>query len=293
MPGAVNPLHALDLLYKQIFFDILLDILTNTRRILSLCIYYPDHSLPAHALANFLELEKSAFYGALRRLHSVLDIPEPTDAGELGIKFYHASFGDFLRNPSRSGSFSLGELRAQADAAVHSLRWYNYYLGSSCPVKSEALPDPIRGLTQRHLVAFIYHTKLPDIAWALPDKNARSLWAIGRFASKACWRACRLVRDDDVDLVVAELRQFEFRHLVDVEGDFIEFINRLHHLVSVTLIAVSSENQYNVDQGEGRGALLRCQSNSRIDYSLIKGKYCTFDDTLPITVRYDSSYLSK
>lgn len=131
-PGATNPLHALDLLYKQILSDIPLDNLATTKRILSLHIYYPRQKISAWALANFFGLDKASFYAALRGLHSVIDVPAPEHAHVQDIKFYHASFGDFLKYSMRSGSFFIDEGKAQADIASHSIRWYNYYLSSAC-----------------------------------------------------------------------------------------------------------------------------------------------------------------
>lgn len=131
VPGAVNPLHALDLLYRHIIQDIPRETFLTTMRILGLSIVYPQFSLSAQVQANFLCLDRTAFYRSLQNLHSVLHIPQMSDAHQSPIHFYHASFGDFLRDPRRSGIFSLNEPAVHYDVAVHSLQWHKRAILSS------------------------------------------------------------------------------------------------------------------------------------------------------------------
>ncbi|KAF9450302.1 hypothetical protein P691DRAFT_665649 [Macrolepiota fuliginosa MF-IS2] len=123
VPGVVNPLHALDLLYRQMMCDIAGETLPTTMRILGLSILYPHVGLPARIQANFLCLDRTAFYRSLQQLHSVLYVPKPSDAHNTNMYFYHASFADFLRDPHRSGTFCLDQAAIHYDVAVHALRW--------------------------------------------------------------------------------------------------------------------------------------------------------------------------
>ncbi|KAF9443960.1 hypothetical protein P691DRAFT_763811 [Macrolepiota fuliginosa MF-IS2] len=68
--GGINPLHALDLLYRQILSDIPTGDLPTTMRILGLLIFF---TLPsANDMADFLDLNPGKFHCLLERLHSVL-----------------------------------------------------------------------------------------------------------------------------------------------------------------------------------------------------------------------------
>ncbi|KAF7342857.1 NACHT domain-containing protein [Mycena sanguinolenta] len=71
-------------------------------------------------------------YG-LGGLHSVLNVPGPLIGGlhsvyspskEIVISSYHASFGDFLSNPDRSGNFCVGTLNRRISLARSLLQFY-------------------------------------------------------------------------------------------------------------------------------------------------------------------------
>lgn len=125
--GLQNPLATLDLLYRLIIADVPDEIFPTTRRILSNYIYMPDtcgglHS--AQALCSFLRIDKSTFYSALWKLHSVIDVPVPENASETHLRFYHASFPDFLSDVNRSGKFVIEEKKAKVDIAKSCLFWH-------------------------------------------------------------------------------------------------------------------------------------------------------------------------
>jgi hypothetical protein len=114
-----NPLALLDLLYSQILEKIPPEVYKTTRQILAYMAHRNrvdrrDHLESAQALSNFLRLDQYAFYKATRGLHSVTSIPEPEDADKSQIRFYHASFQDFLLDPNRSGKFCISEQDALA-----------------------------------------------------------------------------------------------------------------------------------------------------------------------------------
>jgi hypothetical protein len=118
-----NPLAALDLLYSRILEKIPLTVYETTKRILA----YMSHRnqldrVPclhsAQVLGNFLRLDQHGFYKAVRGVHSVMGIPEPDDAAESQLTFYHASFQDFLLDPNRAGKFAISAQEA-LEAIVH------------------------------------------------------------------------------------------------------------------------------------------------------------------------------
>lgn len=118
--GMKNPLEALDLFYSNILTDTPNEVLPMTKRILShhlaLGPSRPE-TLPVQAFCNLLSIERSDFYVALRKLHSVVDVPSPEDVRKEHLRFYHASFADYLSNPTRSGKFAINLNRARAEMA--------------------------------------------------------------------------------------------------------------------------------------------------------------------------------
>ncbi|KAF9442190.1 hypothetical protein P691DRAFT_739176 [Macrolepiota fuliginosa MF-IS2] len=130
---SINPLHPLDLLYLQILLTIPTNTLPTTMRIMSMCLFYRQHhQLSAQELCYFLHLDQSTFYSSLRRLHSVMDVPPAPYANKHSLQFYHASFGDFLRDERRSGSFYAREDKTHSDVAIHCLRWLKDVIKSEC-----------------------------------------------------------------------------------------------------------------------------------------------------------------
>ncbi|EKM81429.1 hypothetical protein AGABI1DRAFT_36621, partial [Agaricus bisporus var. burnettii JB137-S8] len=112
-----NPLAALDLLYSRILQDIPPTVFETTRKILAYMCHRSkldpyDKLNSAQVLSNFLRLDQHVFYKATRGLYSAMSVPEPGDATETQLQFYHASFQDFLLDPHRSGKFVIGGYKA-------------------------------------------------------------------------------------------------------------------------------------------------------------------------------------
>lgn len=137
-PCLSNPLQSLDLIYLQILSGIPSHILPITKRILAFCVFYSSKPsvLCARDVANFLRLDQVTFHRALQRLHSVLDVPRSEAAHTASLKFFHASFSDFLQNPNRSRAFAIDQTRARCDIAVSCIQWYNQWIQSQCTLKS-------------------------------------------------------------------------------------------------------------------------------------------------------------
>lgn len=125
--GEINPLEALDSFYAQILSEIPSTILPTTLLLLGVA----RRILPPwtfDATAKFLGLDQGTCYSALRKLHSVLKIPQPDRVKEEGIGFYHVSFEDYLEDRSRSRAFYPFTQKFWKTMFVRALHWWIYYL---------------------------------------------------------------------------------------------------------------------------------------------------------------------
>jgi hypothetical protein len=123
-----NPLASLDLLYSRILERIPPHVFETTRRILGCMCHrnkFESYEIfnSAQALSNFLRLDQHTFYKAVRGLHSVMRIPEPEEAGEWQLQFYHASFQDFLLDPNRSSKYVIAEQNMLLDLVQVGFNW--------------------------------------------------------------------------------------------------------------------------------------------------------------------------
>ncbi|KXN86010.1 hypothetical protein AN958_10620 [Leucoagaricus sp. SymC.cos] len=125
-PGALNPLHALDLLYTQILSSLNADDLLVASRILGSTILYGRETLTVLVQANFLNLDQDTFYRSIERLHSVIVVPSVSEASTRSLRVYHASFSDYLKAPNRSGIFTLDEVAVHREVAILGLQWLNH-----------------------------------------------------------------------------------------------------------------------------------------------------------------------
>lgn len=107
-----HPFLMLDLLYLQIMEDIPKEILPITKRLLGFYLVealltVDRKPLPLLVAGNTLELDQHKTYAALRKLHSVLACPPPDETEHQPLRFYHASFLDFLSDASRSQGYHI------------------------------------------------------------------------------------------------------------------------------------------------------------------------------------------
>ncbi|KAJ3552746.1 hypothetical protein NP233_g12805 [Leucocoprinus birnbaumii] len=191
----LNPLHALDLLCSRILSDIPLDKLPTARRILGISIFYGSTSLTAVLQANFLEIDRPSFYSSLQRLHSVLLVPPVPEAAEKSIHIYHASFSDYLKDPSRSQGFALDEGSVHLDVAVQGLRWLRY--------------------GRRNIM------ELPSsrFSWLPPTVSTRiMLGTLLEYSFIPCWKASIQVPQDSLPTLLDQLRYFNFDLAYTVEN---------------------------------------------------------------------------
>ncbi|KAF9449135.1 hypothetical protein P691DRAFT_728405 [Macrolepiota fuliginosa MF-IS2] len=195
--GAINPLHALDLLYRKIFTDVPANVLPTTMRILGLLILYSPQ-LSAEDHAKFLNIDLASFHRALQQLHSVVYIPS-TDELCSNLRIYHASFSDFLKDSNRCGNFSLNENAVHYDVALQALHWM------------ESL-----------------YPHVPN-----PSAPCRSHVTLEHFATHTVWKACCAVSGKFIPGLVSRLKALNFtRCTVDPQPTFGEFLWWLYSLGS-------------------------------------------------------------
>ncbi|KAF5359857.1 hypothetical protein D9756_002928 [Leucocoprinus leucothites] len=193
-----NPLFFLDLLYKHILDNLPNDYLPTIRRILGVCIYHPYAALSPRALANFLHLDQPTFETSISKLFSVLAPPDSLYSSKERLHFYHTSFGNFLRDPSRSAHHHISERTVYEDLAIHSLQWSNWSVKRACARSRDELVDEICCIVEDPLAA---------LTWKLEDEvhSYECMEAVEHFASQVCWEACFRVAEGDGTPVYQEL----------------------------------------------------------------------------------------
>ncbi|KAF5348462.1 hypothetical protein D9756_009608 [Leucocoprinus leucothites] len=209
----VSPLHSLDLLYTQILSDIPAAILPTAQLILGLLILYGNERLTTLVHANFLGLDRAAFYSTLRRLHSVVLVPPAFEAGTRPIQIYHASFSDYLRDKARAKEFVLDEGAVHLYVANRGLQWLSHY----CKEPSDQQASP-------------------ELTWPegpTPSHTRTVLDSVCEFAFAPCWRAFTQVPKSPPSTLVSALENFDFNiPFSKSEDEFRAFAYFIQWLVS-------------------------------------------------------------
>lgn len=209
-PNLPNPLKPLDTLYHQILSRVHNSILPVTLQLLGACAFHPH--LPVLQLANLLNLTQEQFYSALRRVHSVIDVPLQGRASIDHLRFFHTSFVEFLRNPSRSAPFSLNT------RAIHT------HFARAC---FDAL-----GKTK-----LFYAKNLP---WKPAESSKTNALSISHhilsYAATHVWSVCINSGDDGDPSLLDSILDFDFTQLRFVERrlpatQFRNFVEWLSHQV--------------------------------------------------------------
>ncbi|KAF5346684.1 hypothetical protein D9756_010394 [Leucocoprinus leucothites] len=92
-----NPMAQLHALYDHIINRIPAMNLHTTRKILAMELWFPHTEIRSLATTcDWLGVHLTNAYGALRFLHSVLNIPLPKNGETVGVQAYHKSFIDYL-----------------------------------------------------------------------------------------------------------------------------------------------------------------------------------------------------
>ncbi|KXN80792.1 hypothetical protein AN958_07272 [Leucoagaricus sp. SymC.cos] len=220
--GIANPLEVLDKFYTCICDNISEAQFSTTWRILAHLIYMPggygDVFSPensAQGLCNFLHIDQSTFYGSLRKLHSVINIPEPEDAGKSPLRFFHTSFRDFLTDSNRSGRYHIGETKAITEVIKSMLFW--------CEI--DATHFHSHHGTVRFVNDIYYNGPLPNLKWVSAQNEKRISYSIIRYSTSGTrpwWLFRRLASDnlDDFGLLL-RMKDFDFRYIaIEDEFDF-------------------------------------------------------------------------
>ncbi|KAK7042819.1 hypothetical protein R3P38DRAFT_3348702 [Favolaschia claudopus] len=119
LPASGSPFSALDQLYTGILADV-----PNQPRLLHiLSILSAGLQLSVVQMGQLLELEHTGIQTTLRRLHSLINVPEPNLTVNR-VTVHHASFLDFLNDPARSAQFHFNGT-ARHSLALHILRVYS------------------------------------------------------------------------------------------------------------------------------------------------------------------------
>lgn len=208
--GAMNPFHALDLLYRQVLSDVPKEILETTLRILNqiaLCWQFP---LTVLSQANFLCIDQPTFYRSLQYLHSVLVIPSARDAPRYGLRFHHTSFKEFLLSLYRSGPFAIDVAAVSYDMATLSLKWLNAPVDIMEEKHGEKIcPSPELRLKFDYDEG-VQSTK-PVLEWVHPEVAEEKILAqLKYYSSRECWMACYFVDEVDLPKLAAQFEHFNF-----------------------------------------------------------------------------------
>lgn len=212
-PGASNPLGSIDTLYRELIERTPPNLLATTLRILGTCIVCPH--LPVVQFAHLLGLNWRAVYEAVISLHSVLDVPSEAWIAEEPLRFFHASFPDYLMNTERSGSLA-------QDPGFHRLQ-----LVEICFRVLNHLEISYAGSIELSVD--------DDDDERIPSPLSMACLIL-TFASTHVWEICTRLRSPTADFLRRTVGSFDFRRLqlvcesIPPQG-FIEFLRWLHRAV--------------------------------------------------------------
>lgn len=123
-----SPLHALDLLYRGLVSTIARDNLPIAGLILGTTVFSRNPLPSLRVLANFLSFTQEQLYGALEGLDAVVHVPRPADIDTESIHPIDESFGDFLKDRTRSGNFCVDAPPVHKNMALRTLSLFNAHL---------------------------------------------------------------------------------------------------------------------------------------------------------------------
>jgi hypothetical protein len=108
---STHPLVALDAIYTAILERVPHEVINDTKRLLQIMIYCQRHNINVRDftfvdMCNYLQISKVDAVTALRHLHSVVHFSRVKYIETSRPQLYHASFGDYLQDPSRSEMFA-------------------------------------------------------------------------------------------------------------------------------------------------------------------------------------------
>ncbi|KAJ3576612.1 hypothetical protein NP233_g315 [Leucocoprinus birnbaumii] len=132
-----NPLGALDVIYTAILFRIPSTRMENLKKILPLMIYVHRKSIQVgkynfQNMYQHFDISREDAVTSFNYLHSVIYFPRVKNIGETQPRFYHASFRDYLEDPSRSCEYTVEkwseDLTWPPPAAIAATSWVHTLL---------------------------------------------------------------------------------------------------------------------------------------------------------------------
>uniref|UniRef100_A0A0W0FW78 Uncharacterized protein n=1 Tax=Moniliophthora roreri TaxID=221103 RepID=A0A0W0FW78_MONRR len=203
-PESNSPFHDLDMLYHQILssnprHSKVRDVM---RALLSAALLDMSSSRTPRTIEDLLLLQEGDVLSILCGMHSILRIGGPYDE----ILILHASFGDFLRDLSRSGYFFVGN-----DEDIHGFLAYRYLrvidhwpqvFGGNREVLTQEQPDVFYHAWRKwgyHCSKSNLNDDVLDALRAVVRQNSNSMKSLGSYIT-AClcdenpWRMARMTR---------------------------------------------------------------------------------------------------
>lgn len=212
-PGQMNPLAYIDNLYRELIKKSPHELLPVTLRILGACAVCPP--LPALYFAHLIDIDIRVFYNALVSLHSLIAVPSVKNMAEEPLRYYHASFPEFLTNPNRSETLAQNPCTARLQLAESCFR----VIGGNELVYSQNVPAcPLD----------------EDEEFSPPLSISYNVY-IG--ASTHVWDICAQIPNPVSELLHLTLSCFDFRHLRSITESippfsFAEFLRWFYRCVS-------------------------------------------------------------
>lgn len=137
-----NPFVHLDALYREILSSIPSKLWPSTKRLLSYIIFVEQYWTEPYLTSQNLQtlrgmamlfgLPRHVIYACLLKCHSTLRVPEWKEAHKNSLTFLHASFSDYLKDPTRSRDFHVSSVDdTKSDVMVSALKIWNACGGST------------------------------------------------------------------------------------------------------------------------------------------------------------------
>ncbi|KAJ3575543.1 hypothetical protein NP233_g1023 [Leucocoprinus birnbaumii] len=202
--GVLNPLAKLDALYMHILAEIPDKIFPTTWRILAHFIFARQIGLGSY---QFL-------YESAQALCNFINFPPPEKAATTPLRFYHASFQDYLVDANRSGRFAVKKKRALVDITKTLFHWHEV---DATHFHTQDGPWDVRNHD---------HAALPGLKWT-SGVDVKSLSrGIAEIGTDWSWGCCEIVGPDP-DLLSYVFR-LDMRHLNIKLDSWCIFVNKCY-----------------------------------------------------------------
>jgi hypothetical protein len=141
LPATISdtqPFTQLDALYTSILSSIPPDVWPTTKRVLGALLYAQGEGMKRTlkllvAMSVILNLDLSTIYASVNGCYSLLNTSDPKDAYWKPAAFYHASFGDYLLDSTRSKHFCISLQDVEDDLLQSSLSIWQDFRTASPP----------------------------------------------------------------------------------------------------------------------------------------------------------------